>query len=311
MYITEGSGGLESKFCSFCGQRLDIPGQPCLNCSKGNGFQIGDKVEEQIFGTTGIPVEFLKAFTKKDVYLAKWGKNSGWNWPAFLFPPIWMAYRKLYVESAIYFGIIVLLSIIESFVGYMSSSIYLLISIFAGVYGNKIYYRKAKKTIEEIMALHEDKERRLLLIGKKGGTSGWGIFCGIMLVLASSVLMVFVDETVNPETRSVFYSKGPEVIFAEDADDQLNAIHPGTTFPQGTVMVILRSYDDFAVNNIKITITKKVGGSELIVKHYDEAIDPKWGTFGFEYNFIESGQYDISFTKPSGDLIGSGRVNIE
>jgi len=302
---------LESKFCSSCGQRLDNPGQACLNCGKGNGVQIEDKAEEQSFGETGIPVELLKAFTKKDVYLAKWGKNSGWNWPAFLFPPIWMAYRKLYVESAIYFGIIFLLSIIESFVGYMSSSAYLLITIFAGVYGNKIYYRKAKKTIEEIMALHEDKERRLFLIGKKGGTSGWGILGGIMLVLALSVLMVFVDETVNPDTRSVFYSKSPEVIFAEDVDDQLNAIHPETTFPQGSVWVILRSYEDLAVNNIKITITKKVGGSEQIVNHYEEAVDPKWGIFSFRYDFSESGQYGVSFSKPSGDLLGSGLVDIK
>lgn len=32
-------------------------------------------------------------------------KNSkvSWNWPAFLVPYLWMAYRKMYVEAAVYF----------------------------------------------------------------------------------------------------------------------------------------------------------------------------------------------------------------
>lgn len=184
----EGCEGVDPNFCANCGQQLNPIGSYCPNCGSKIMKQVDNELIVQTDEESGISDELLLAFvkTKQDVYLRKWKKPSYWNWASFLFGPMWLAYRKMYVEMVIYFGIITLSTLFEVLTD-ASSFIYVLdrlVWILAGVYGNKIYYRKAKKTIEEIMFLHKDKEARLLLISKKGGTSVWSMVAvGIGIVV--------------------------------------------------------------------------------------------------------------------------------
>ena len=84
-----------------------------------------------------------------------------WNWPAFLIPPPWLLYRKMY-----FWGI---LSIVLGFIPLVN----ILASIGFGMTGNYIYYKHAKKKINEIIDKNPSvSERELnILLSIKGGVS--------------------------------------------------------------------------------------------------------------------------------------------
>ncbi|TGM61913.1 DUF2628 domain-containing protein [Leptospira adleri] len=61
---------------------------------------------------------------KADFYFGKWEKmrkNSSamnlysWNWGAVLFGPVWYAYRKMYLISILYYGLIIGASVVLSY----------------------------------------------------------------------------------------------------------------------------------------------------------------------------------------------------
>ncbi|QJD86359.1 DUF2628 domain-containing protein [Cohnella herbarum] len=274
--------------------------------------QVDEEIEVQSDEESGISDELLLAFSKKEVYLKKWKKPSSWNWAFFLFGPLWLAYRKMYVETAIYFGIMLLIYLMELLTDALGSILILnlLVWVLMGAFGDKIYYRKAKKTIEEII-LQKEKETRLFLISKKGGTSGWGlVICGIGSTVAIVFVMSLLESLIGSSTNGLFYPKSSKVIFAKDIDSDINPIEPGETFSQGNVRVILYANAEFAVDSIKISIVKVDVGVEYEIAVQDVPVEPKWGKFSFEYSFTEDGQYRVSITKPSGDLIAEGIVNI-
>lgn len=308
---------MNSNYCLSCGQELNATAKFCHICGTKYDIQVNREITEvpvdDDHNTHNEVDEFLRVYTNSDKYLEKWHRQSKWNWPAFLFGPIWMGYRKLYAEAAIYIGIIILLFIIELLMNSPSlfRFIYFLISIAAGMYGNTIYYRKAKKSVEEILIIHKEKEKRQFLISKKGGTSGWGIAYGIIVLIGGSMIMGMIDEAMSSDTtQSVFNTTKSNIIFAEKVDDQLKAIRPGTTFTHGKIAAILQSNSEFAVNQVEITILKKNGGSEQILDKLNSAVDPNWAVFAFEYTFTEKGHYRVSISKPSGEMIGEGSVDI-
>ncbi|WP_299763738.1 DUF2628 domain-containing protein [uncultured Dokdonia sp.] len=130
--------------------------------------------------------------------LDKQGKCS-FSIPAFFLGFLWMAYRKMYKYILILMGIIIAEAFIEEALysfGIISIEIYEIIDIISrifwaiviGLLANKFYILKSQKDINRIMEEHSDKERRIHLITKKGGTS---LIAPISLI-AIIVLLVVV-----------------------------------------------------------------------------------------------------------------------
>lgn len=138
--------------------------------------------------------EWLWLYSHSDKYVEKWIKKSNWNWASFLFFPFWAGYRKMYAECAIYAAIFVGMAFIELLLGFSLRYAHIGIYILCGTLGNKLYYHKAQKEIDHILALHGDHELRRSLIYQKGGTSGWGIVYGIGMILIGVTIELLMEE---------------------------------------------------------------------------------------------------------------------
>ncbi|MBA9088593.1 hypothetical protein FHR92_005110 [Fontibacillus solani] len=198
---------LEARYCSSCGQRASMTARFCESCGRSleqqahrqqtyqqqANQQVNHQQANQQSNPYDVPEEeWLRLFSHSVKYVEKWHKNSKWNWPSFLFFPLWSGYRKMYAECALYIGAIVMLVFFELLLDHSLRGVSIGIAISNGILGNKMYYRKAKKEIDHILLLHGDSEIRRTLIQQKGGTSGWGIVYGIVMILIGAFLQVFL-----------------------------------------------------------------------------------------------------------------------
>ncbi len=141
--------------------------------------------------TEGIEEHDLRAFVgnKADHYLKKWAPmiegrddEASFSLPACLLTSLWLAYRKMYRFTLIYYGIILLKSIAEAafFAGLLGrtqapSGFALLTtvgtSIIFGVYGNRWYFSHAKQVVADVRTHGLEAQAHEAMLAKRGGTS--------------------------------------------------------------------------------------------------------------------------------------------
>ncbi len=78
------------------------------------------------------------------------GWFKSWNWAAFFFGPLWLAYRKMYA----YVTFFVLINLLLSFIVYYlwSRTMWIsgpLIMVLFGLYGDSLYINFARKKVEK------------------------------------------------------------------------------------------------------------------------------------------------------------------
>ncbi|KIL43955.1 DUF2628 domain-containing protein [Jeotgalibacillus soli] len=171
----------------------------------------------------------LKAFVTKNqhYYLPKskrtepYGRKSVFNLTAFFLTIYWLAYRRMYAQAFIVFGITVIpITILTSInapqwlVTIESLLVSLSIAIVYGVLGNRFYYNHAKKKIERlnIQADHLSSDDEAAIAGS-GGTSAAGVVA--MAGLAFIYLIVVTVLTIF----SFFNSIG-SIEFGEDVNNR-------------------------------------------------------------------------------------------
>ncbi|WP_213590919.1 DUF2628 domain-containing protein [Paenibacillus woosongensis] len=222
------------KFCSSCGRRLNASAQFCEHCGMklvpqavgqvppppprvpASGPPPAPRMPEPPpvpsstrsympppppYGTYQQSSEdelthLLRLHIKKDKYFEKVMRKSKWNWPMFLFGPIWLGYRKMYAECAIYIGVLSLMSIFLMLLGSESSGGFAGMGIGMAILANQMYYKKSKKTINKIMQYHSDPEVRRNLAIQKGGTSGWGIVYAIVIFIVSAAIEFIIEDAL-------------------------------------------------------------------------------------------------------------------
>ena len=134
-------------------------------------------------------IELWSAYvqTKLDYYIPKFvefrtlDKKASWNWPAFLFTPLWFAYRKM-----LGYGVLVMILSIIPLVG-------LIISILAGIYGNYIYYKKTNEEVQKaiVQSKYLNTDPRIILAGK-GGTSVANLFILFGIAILISIIYTLI-----------------------------------------------------------------------------------------------------------------------
>lgn len=77
----------------------------------------------------------------------------------------------MYVECAMYVGVLSLMSIFLMLLGSESNGGYAGMGIWMAILTNQMYYNKSKKAVDRIMQYHSDPEVRRNLVIQKGGTS--------------------------------------------------------------------------------------------------------------------------------------------
>ncbi|SHI58415.1 Protein of unknown function [Clostridium cavendishii DSM 21758] len=115
------------------------------------------------------------------------GNKITWNWGAFLFGPIWLINRKIYLPSILIF----LLEITFDICVFTYTS--LLIRIVFGLYGNYIYYQHVNKKMAEVknMDVHASKEHNKL--SQVGGTNK--IMATLFLIIFIMVIFILINKS--------------------------------------------------------------------------------------------------------------------
>jgi Protein of unknown function (DUF2628) len=106
-----------------------------------------------------------------------------WNWSAFFFTYIWMAYRKMYGWAGIVFAA-------QSVITMALPPLDLLPMVALGVAGNYLYFRCARSKIVEVKTSHPFRTREELsvLLGRKGGVNPWMLALAIPFPLIEAIL---------------------------------------------------------------------------------------------------------------------------
>jgi len=145
------------------------------------GAGIGDGDLEVFFGKNA------RYYLTETSVMAASGSKVSWNWPAFLFGPFWMFYRKMWARGTLVALLCMVFNASVVF-SWMSGVVLLL----AGMYGNVLYLDHARRRVAEIDLARGGPETRLERLARAGGTS-WpaAILVAVLFVLAT-VVMVFI-----------------------------------------------------------------------------------------------------------------------
>lgn len=150
-------------------------------------------------------------YIPKFLKFAKQGSKVSFNIPAFFFPHIWFFYRKMPLHGAIVM-ILSLLTSIPTLIEYFAEATGVLlvynsgfaafsllcsilnwvITIFCAIFGNYLYYRKAKSDIDRIKAMNVDPVKLNYALGAKGGTSMLYVVIAFLVVFAISTVFSFM-----------------------------------------------------------------------------------------------------------------------
>ncbi|WP_429016524.1 DUF2628 domain-containing protein [Comamonas sp. 4034] len=114
-----------------------------------------------------------------------------WNWAAFFVGFGWMGYRKMYLYSWIFIGVVVAELIAELAIGVPSSiasSINLGIAIGFGLKGNAWYQQHVNQRVDQILASHAPEQARIELARQGGTNIGAAVgFVAALLVLLGMI----------------------------------------------------------------------------------------------------------------------------
>ena len=150
-------------------------------------------------------------YIPKFLKFAKGGGNISFNIPAFFFPHIWFFYRKMPLYGVITLILTIITSVPQliefaiadlgpNATGFVTSHAFTVLfflagilnwimCIVSGVFGNYLYYKKAKADIENIKANQPDVTKRDMEYHTKGGTSLVlvAVSFGIMFILSAII----------------------------------------------------------------------------------------------------------------------------
>lgn len=126
---------------------------------------------------------------KSSDYYINWAEEKGmksysWRWDIFLFTPLWLAYRKMWVFLSLYLSIFVItLAMTWGEEVRMTSPAYILVMLFFAVHGNSIYIAHVQNKINYNNNISNEKLRKI------GGTSS---IAALLTALFITVLICMV-----------------------------------------------------------------------------------------------------------------------
>ncbi len=142
-------------------------------------------------------IDFIDDEAEADKYLTKFRKFYAdgrdkfaftWNWPAFFFTSVWMAWRKLYGWALVVFFL--------SFVPFLFHKEYytILLSPVLGLTGNFLYYKHAKKKILNLKTTQtfSDSTQMSNALHKIGGVNVRALFVVVLLGFAFQYYFQFM-----------------------------------------------------------------------------------------------------------------------
>lgn len=99
--------------------------------------------------------------------------SASWNWCAFFFPGYWCCYRKMYGWGILCLAAS-LMKMVIPFIG-------LAVAVAMGILGNKLYYKKAEKSVLSAARLTPNVRKNYLQ--NVGGRSAAVVIGAILIIL--------------------------------------------------------------------------------------------------------------------------------
>ena len=143
-----------------------------------------------------------------DYYVLKWAKrdaagkvNATWNGAAFFGGPIWLIYRKMYWQTAVYLLAGTLLSLGIGLVSPgLGSVMNYLVPIALGFAGNNLYYTKAQKEVSVLRAQYPSASELDAHLKQRGGTNPTGAWIAAIVIL---VIALGIGWTIVQSARGI------------------------------------------------------------------------------------------------------------
>jgi hypothetical protein len=129
---------------------------------------------------------------KYPYYEVKWAalearaSSYSWNWAAFFWGPLWMAYRKMYAYAWAYFALVCFAQVVLHLLA-GPSPVSLVGSFLVGFHGNAWYKQHVDKRLAEIQRISSPQTADLELI-RQGGTSVGAVVGFVLLLFALGVI---------------------------------------------------------------------------------------------------------------------------
>lgn len=166
---------VEDEYCSKCGTRIEF--KPSLIYGEYARDQKKSKEDDEISRfIADNSYYYIEKFKIQDMT----GKDTTWNWPAFLFSPLWCFYRKQYILGAVVMVSVMLLN----YIAWIGDLLQFGISVYIGLMGNYHYRGYVEHHIEVASELTADDKDKYYQ--QKGGTSylaAFGIFFAVILIM--------------------------------------------------------------------------------------------------------------------------------
>ena len=189
-------------FCSKCGAQITEEAAFCGACGMTvPTYTKSQPTQPSVQIASAKDDEASKIFVAKnyEYFLRKWEiaeqkkSKQSWNWAAFLLGFSWMAYRKMYLYSWIFIGVVIVEMLCEYAFGFpdkLSNAISLAIAVTFGLQGNSWYKLHVEKKVKEITAMNTPEQAKIEL-ARQGGTS-IGAAIGFVVALLAIIILVAV-----------------------------------------------------------------------------------------------------------------------
>ncbi len=158
---------LNSNYCSSCGHKLsdeETSDTSSTNCASQVPHLPGDGAESYTHNyecghnhqfdpdfLSLLGAENCNYYLEKFSLLEEAGKETSWNWAAFIFGPLWGIYRRLYVHAGISIAVMVVVTELFNQSGIINLSIVLA----WGLLGTSLYKKELEKKVETVKTMSE------------------------------------------------------------------------------------------------------------------------------------------------------------
>lgn len=164
----------------------------------------------------------------------KQGGTVSWNWPAFFISSTWFLYRKMWLNSFLYWIVLpIVVTVVSLSVASLSdggldpSIVYYALNvpitfILVPIFANRLYYRHAQKKVEKVAASTGSPEEQSAELARIGGTSNIALIVLLVLgiammgVLAAIAIPAYQDYTIRAQVaEGLNLAAGPRAAVTE------------------------------------------------------------------------------------------------
>jgi type IV pilus assembly protein PilA len=205
-------------YCSQCGTQLELSAQVCPKCGQAirSGAAASPSRSDDAFLEAAVGTNNLVYYRRRFERFAAGRGFASWNWPAFFVPLVWMLYRKMWLYALAYFFVMPVAFYVLAFVLFLalpptSAGLTLLVVelaiafVLIPMYANALYYKVVRARIEDSKAYATDREKRLMIVASRGGTSNvaWVVlaiaFVPVTGILAAIAIPAYQDYTIRAQ----------------------------------------------------------------------------------------------------------------